>query len=90
MPRSRKKAPAGRKTRSKKSQKQDVHPDDDGGWYTIKGIVDERLGNRRRVEYLVEWDDNPETGEKYPASWVRMPVNYPVARVVANLSLTEL
>ncbi|GJN75312.1 hypothetical protein PLICBS_009410 [Purpureocillium lilacinum] len=69
MPRSRKKAPAGRKTRSKKSQKQDVHPDDDGGWYTIKGIVDERQGNRRRVEYLVEWDDNPETGEKYPASW---------------------
>ncbi|UNI18907.1 hypothetical protein JDV02_005142 [Purpureocillium takamizusanense] len=70
MPRPRKKAPAGRKTRPKKTQKKpDEYQEEDDAWYTIRGIIDERKVKGRRIEYLVDWDDNPETGEAYPPSW---------------------
>ncbi|KAK7421769.1 hypothetical protein QQX98_001983 [Neonectria punicea] len=37
-------------------------------WYTIRQILDERIV-KGKVEYLVDWDDNINTGESYPPSW---------------------
>ncbi|KAJ6438502.1 decaprenyl-diphosphate synthase subunit 1 [Purpureocillium lavendulum] len=69
MPRPRRKAPAGRKTRSKKQQQQQQQVASANDWFTIRGILDERETKAGQVEYLVDWDDHPETGEKYEPTW---------------------
>lgn len=45
-------------------------PKVDETWYTIRTIIDERERNGK-LEYLIDWDDNPQTGEVYPNEWVR-------------------
>ena len=34
-------------------------------WFTIRDIVDES-----NTKYKVDWEDDPETGEKFPPEWV--------------------
>lgn len=48
-------------------QKQNNEPGDD--WCEIKGILDQRVVNGQ-LQYLVDWEDHPETGEVYPHEWV--------------------
>lgn len=57
--------------RSRKSKKRASQPiqEEEDGWYTVRGILDERK-LKGKAEYLVDWDDNPVTGESYPSSWV--------------------
>ncbi|KND93749.1 hypothetical protein TOPH_01666 [Tolypocladium ophioglossoides CBS 100239] len=61
MPKQRRK-----RTRASKSRKQ-VAPEDER-WYNIRGILDEREA-KGCVEYLVDWDDNIDTGEAYSPTW---------------------
>ncbi|KYK58743.1 hypothetical protein DCS_05760 [Drechmeria coniospora] len=42
----------------------------DDGWFSIRGILDERPVEGG-VEYLVDWDDNPNTGDAYDPTWSR-------------------
>lgn len=44
---------------------------DEAPWYTIKNILQERTVNGK-LEYLVDWDNNPRTGEVYPHEWVSL------------------
>ncbi|KAL0943813.1 endosomal cargo receptor [Colletotrichum truncatum] len=37
-------------------------------WFYIRDILQERLRGGQ-VEYLVDWEDDRETGERYPPSW---------------------
>lgn len=37
-------------------------------WFNIRQILDEkRIGSR--IQYLVDWEDNPITGEAYDPTW---------------------
>lgn len=64
--------------RDRKSKKRAAQPiqeeEEEDGWYTVRGILDERKV-KGKTEYLVDWDDNPKTGEPYPSSWVRVFVS---------------
>jgi hypothetical protein len=42
-------------------------------WSSIKDILDERRRNGR-LEYLVEWENDPDTGESFPTEWVGIPL----------------
>ncbi|PHH64955.1 hypothetical protein CDD81_3592 [Ophiocordyceps australis] len=44
-------------------------PDKAEEWFTIRGILQEKK-TRGRIQYLVDWDDNPETGKTYSPTWV--------------------
>ncbi|KAH0445054.1 endosomal cargo receptor [Colletotrichum camelliae] len=59
--------PSGARRSSKQQRKKPREPDE-AKWYTIKNILDQRQygGN---IEYLIDWDDNKETGERFPPSW---------------------
>lgn len=62
--------PRSNRPRKSKSKSQgSVNASDEEGWYTIRAILDERLV-KGRVEYLVDWDDNKETGKTYLPTWV--------------------
>ncbi|KAF4595003.1 HDA1 complex subunit [Ophiocordyceps camponoti-floridani] len=37
-------------------------------WFAIRGILEERLAGRR-LEYLVDWEDDGVTGEPYEPTW---------------------
>ncbi|KAK1999717.1 hypothetical protein LX36DRAFT_573733 [Colletotrichum falcatum] len=37
-------------------------------WYSIRDIIQERKRGTN-IEYLVDWDDDPDTGERYPPTW---------------------
>src|SRR3954453_2932665 len=39
-------------------------------FYKIKGILEEKRESGR-ILYLIDWEDNLETGERYDRSWVR-------------------
>lgn len=43
--------------------------EEESGWYVIKDIIDERRV-RGKVEYLIDWEDNPDTGKSYDPTWV--------------------
>ncbi|PHH72857.1 hypothetical protein CDD82_5771 [Ophiocordyceps australis] len=38
-------------------------------WFMIRGILQEKK-TRGRIQYLVDWDDNPDTGKPYSPTWV--------------------
>jgi hypothetical protein len=40
------------------------------GWWTIREVLDERVGKAGQAEYLVQWEDEIHTGESFPPSWV--------------------
>lgn len=63
------------KSRRKRTRAPKTALPDDEGWYSIKGILDERKASGR-VEYLVDWENDIDTGEQYPPSWisVRLPL----------------
>lgn len=73
MPRSKKRARTGKTPDAQPIQT---------GWYTIRKILDERrIANR--VQYLVDWDDDPVTGRPYDPEWaavcnVGQPTIHPV------------
>lgn len=54
---------------NKEDKKDEKDKQDDDSWYAIKDIVDERTRNRR-LFYLVDWADHPETGESYSPTWI--------------------
>lgn len=70
--------PRPRRSQPRKSKSRRLVDTLDEGWYTIRRVLQERLRNGR-IEYLVDWDDNTETGEAYPPSWVG-PYRSPVIR----------
>lgn len=37
-------------------------------YYKIKSIVGERT-KENRLEYQIDWEDDPETGEQFETSW---------------------
>ncbi|KAJ4319675.1 hypothetical protein N0V84_006229 [Fusarium piperis] len=51
-----------------KSRKRRVTEEE--GWWTIREILDERVGKAGQVEYLVQWEDEIHTGESFPPSWI--------------------
>lgn len=53
------------KSSKKRSKKKDTTPP----LYDISGILDERKSGKI-TEYLIDWRDNPETGESYEPTWV--------------------
>ena len=55
--------------RSRKSNPPKATPPEEETWYQIRKIIDERIKNKR-TEYLVDWEDNIDTGESYDPSWV--------------------
>lgn len=59
--------PPGRKPsppKRKKEQKQSSTV-----YYEIKGILSERKSGKA-TEFLIDWEDNPATGEVYEPTWV--------------------
>ena len=42
-----------------------------GKLYKVRDIINEK-GNK----YLIDWEDDAETGEKYQPTWVSMVVSY--------------
>jgi hypothetical protein len=55
--------------RSRTAKKPKVDPNE--GWFNIRRILDERV-TQNGTEYLVDWEDDPQTGEVYEATWVRL------------------
>lgn len=53
------------KTKSKKRR-----VTEEEGWWTIREVLDERVGKAGQVEYLVQWEDEIHTGETFPPSWI--------------------
>ncbi|KAI8714431.1 hypothetical protein NCS52_01162800 [Fusarium sp. LHS14.1] len=54
------------KTKSKKRR-----VTEEEGWWTIREVLDERVGKAGQVEYLVQWEDEIHTGESFPPSWIQ-------------------
>lgn len=51
------------------SEKRLKQKEDSPPLYNIKGILSERkIG--KTTEFLIDWEDNPETGEPYEPTWV--------------------
>ena len=40
-----------------------------GKLYKVRDII-----NEKGSKYLIDWEDDPETGEKYQPTWVSMPI----------------
>ncbi|EFQ29797.1 uncharacterized protein GLRG_04941 [Colletotrichum graminicola M1.001] len=58
--------PSGSRHSSKQPKKPKEQPKEK--WFTIRDILQER--NRGKgIEYLVDWDDDPDTGERYRPTW---------------------
>lgn len=36
----------------------------------MKRILGEKIEDGHEISYLIDWDDNPETGESYTPTWV--------------------
>ncbi|RSL58496.1 hypothetical protein CEP54_007743 [Fusarium duplospermum] len=51
-----------------KSKKRRVTQEE--GWWTIREVLDERIGKAGQIEYLVQWEDEIHTGESFPPSWI--------------------
>ncbi|TGO70044.1 hypothetical protein BOTNAR_0004g00290 [Botryotinia narcissicola] len=53
---------------SKPSQKRSKKKEDTPPLYEINGILDERKSGKI-TKFLIDWKDNPETGESYEPTW---------------------
>jgi hypothetical protein len=60
-----------RRTKKKLQNRKPKPVVEDTRWYTIRCIVDKRT-IRGELEYLVDWEDDIETGESYGATWVSL------------------
>ncbi|KAH7166039.1 putative HDA1 complex subunit, partial [Dactylonectria macrodidyma] len=58
----------GRRRQRKSNKRSSKASSQTEQWFTIRQILDERTV-KGKVEYLVDWDDNTNTGEAYPPSW---------------------
>lgn len=38
--------------------------------WAFRAILDERINDKGDVDYLIDWEDDPDTGEKYEPTWV--------------------
>ncbi|KAF4860960.1 putative membrane protein [Colletotrichum siamense] len=54
--------------RSLKQQRKKPREPNEPKWYTIKNILDQRQYGGT-IEYLIDWDDDKKTGERFPPSW---------------------
>lgn len=54
--------------RSSKQQREKPREPNEPKWYTIKNILDQRQYGGT-IEYLIDWDDDKKTGERFPPSW---------------------
>lgn len=59
-----------RRPNQKQRPKQQKNIEDEDEWCEIKGILESRVVDGQ-IQYLVDWEDHPETGEVYPHEWVR-------------------
>ncbi|KAF4849191.1 putative membrane protein [Colletotrichum siamense] len=59
--------PSGARRSSKQQRKKPREPNEPK-WYTIKNILDQRQYGGT-IEYLIDWDDDKKTGERFPPSW---------------------
>jgi hypothetical protein len=59
-----------RRTKKKHQNRKPKPVVEDTRWYTIRCIVDERT-SCEELEYLVDWEDDIETGESYGPTWVK-------------------
>jgi hypothetical protein len=41
---------------------------DEDTYYQVRTVLQERIV-RKKVEYLIDWEDNERTGEKYTPTW---------------------
>jgi hypothetical protein len=41
---------------------------DEEKYYQVRTVLDQRT-IRKKVEYLIDWEDNERTGEKYTPTW---------------------
>ena len=41
---------------------------DEDEYYKVRTVLDERIV-RKKVEYLIDWEDNERTGQKYTPTW---------------------
>ncbi|KPM41571.1 hypothetical protein AK830_g4960 [Neonectria ditissima] len=55
-----------RQRKSNKRSSKTVRQTED--WYPVRQILDERIV-KGKVEYLVDWEDNSNTGESYSPTW---------------------
>ena len=52
-------------TQSTEDSKEIISVKSQDKFYKLKDILDEKRG-----KYLIDWEDDPDTGEKYSPSWV--------------------
>ncbi|GKT40873.1 uncharacterized protein ColSpa_01054 [Colletotrichum spaethianum] len=58
--------PSGSRHSSKQPKKPKEQPKEN--WYIIRDILQERKRGAT-IEYLVDWEDDPDTGERYHPTW---------------------
>ncbi len=63
-----KKAKKKRQSTTKQRRRQEV--DEPEQYFAAKSILDEKLEGGK-LRFLVDWEDNPTTGETYDPTWVR-------------------
>lgn len=57
-----------KRSKGKKKQKQ---REDEKLW-PLRGILDERV-SKGKIEYLIDWEDDPDTGKPFDHEWVSQP-----------------
>lgn len=71
-----------KKAANKKVKESEDEPEDESGdepedeahdpmrLWEVRDIIAEQMDSSGQLQYLVDWEDNPETGEKYDPTWV--------------------
>ncbi|KAL1839307.1 hypothetical protein VTK73DRAFT_4072 [Phialemonium thermophilum] len=58
------------KNKTKPARQEEPSSDDDSGpFYAVRDILDEKH-EKGRLYYLIDWEDDPKTGERYEPTWV--------------------
>jgi len=68
-------ANSGARTNSLRKPKKRTHPigeDQDSAdtLYTVRDIIAERRSKNGKLEYKIDWENDPVTGKSYSPSWV--------------------
>lgn len=62
---------AGNRKRRSTQRKRSPATQPEDEWYSIREIKDEKTV-KGIIYYLVDWEDNSQTGEHYSPTWVRI------------------
>lgn len=63
-----------KKRKRKRERRADRKSQDSAEYYSVKDILDEKTV-RDEILYLIDWEDNLETGEPYTPTWVNLFLN---------------